>query len=402
MKKFIGNIPTALSVLCDQPASILLWLSILLLASCKDGAQHEIAPDTYQLEAQSDLKLKKPDLIVKPGKSIQAAIDKAEAGDLILILPGTYRESFQVNKPHIKIVGSPFVVIENPGEAEDGIFVGGRSPEPSNADGFELYNVTLRGFEENGVILIRVNDFVLSHVTTIKCGEYGLFPLFSNGGLIEFCTASGHTDTGIYVGQSENIKMRNNKAFANVNGLEIENCSHVVATNNQCYDNVAGILVVLLPGLRVTTSTDIVVEKNRVYKNNHINFAEPGAGFESFVPSGSGILVVGTDGTRVAQNWVQDNNFLGIAVVSTKLLGGLAGLPDEAFALINPDPDGAQIVRNRLVHNGMAPPAGIPLPGVDLLWDGTGADNCWRDNAYATSYPAALPTCAWNAYAQGR
>ncbi|UOQ68829.1 parallel beta-helix domain-containing protein [Hymenobacter volaticus] len=331
MKRPIYKLLTTGSWLGSRAQSILFVLVLFLLSACEKEVPSVAAPTVEAQENQTDLKLRKPDIIVKPGHSIQAALDAAEAGDLILILPGTYREALHVNKPNITLFGSPFVVVENPGAEEDGLFVGGRRPEPSNADGFELYNITFRGFKENGVFLLRVNDFVLSHITTINCGEYGLFPLFSNDGLIEYCTASGHSDTGIYVGQSENIRMNYNRAFANVNGLEIENCSHVVARHNVAYDNTAGFLVVLLPGLTVTTSTDIVLEKNQAYRNNHVNFAEPGGGFESVVPSGCGILIVGTDNTRVSQNRVQDNNFLGIAVVSTRLLGELAHIPQKPF-----------------------------------------------------------------------
>ena len=96
-------------------------------------------------------------------------------------------------------------------------------------------------------------------------------------------------------------------------GIEIENCSNVVATKNLSYNNVAGILVVLLPGLTTKSSSQITISHNYVYNNNHINFAEAGGGFEAFVPSGSGILVVGTDQTTVEHNIVAGNNFVGIA-----------------------------------------------------------------------------------------
>jgi parallel beta-helix repeat protein len=183
-----------------------------------------------------------------------------------------------------------------------------------------------------------------------------------------------------------------NEAFGNVNGLEIENCSHVTVTNNQSYDNVDGILIVLLPGLTVNSSSDIMVTHNHVYNNNHVNFAVPGGGFESFVPSGCGILVVGTDNTNVQNNTVQKNNFLGIAVVSTTVLGALAGIPLEAFASIEPNPDGTLVKDNVVNTNGTVQPA-LPFPASDLLWDGSGTNNCWKSNIYNSSFPTTLPTC---------
>jgi parallel beta-helix repeat protein len=365
-----------------------IFLTIFLI-SCEEGLQPEPEMANLKTQEQSDLKGLKPDIIVSAGSSIQAAVNAADPGDVILIKPGVYKEDILVEKPNITIRGSQNVIIQNPGDAEDGIRV------TANGDGFKLYGVTLRDFEENGVIIIRADDYVLSHVTTINCGEYGLFPIASNRGLIEHCVASGHTDSGIYIGQCEDTEMHHNKTYENVIGLEIENCSRVVASHNQSYNNTVGMLVVLLPGLRVTTSTDILLTHNRVVNNNHVNFAEPGGGFENFVPTGSGILIVGTDNTRLVQNQVMGNNFLGIAVVSTRLLGGLAGLPPESFNLIEPNPDGARVIKNVVKNNGAAPPVlPIPVPGVDLFWDGSGSDNCWRDNIYSTSYPATLPTCS--------
>ena len=336
---------------------------------------------------------KAPDIIVHAASgSIQAAVDAASPGQIIRIEPGTYNEAVVVNKQGIQLIGltgadNNGVIIQNPGDEENGITV------QDEGDGFVLKNVTVQNFEENGVFLSHVDNFLLSHVITINNGEYGLFPLFCKNGVVEHCSATGHTDTGIYIGQSESVTLQYNVAFANVNGLEIENCTDIIVSKNQSYDNVCGIIVVLLPGLTQKTSANISVSNNHVYGNNHINFADPGAGFESFVPSGAGILVVGVDNVTVKDNNIKDNNFVGVATVSTLILGALAGLPPEAFGDIEPNPDGAKIIGNVLGNNGTAPPVGLPLPGVDLLWDGSGTNNCWSNNHYSTSYPSPLPVC---------
>ncbi|WP_207431423.1 parallel beta-helix domain-containing protein [Sabulibacter ruber] len=358
----------------------------LLLFSCEEEIQPDPLPD-LQAEGLSEVR-GGPFTIVKPGRSIQKTVDNASAGDIILILPGLYREAITVNTPKLTLIGSGKVVIENPGEEENGITV------QANGDGFRLYNVTLRNFESNGVFMIRADDYVLSYVTTVNCGDYGLFPLLSNHGRIEYCVAKGHTDSGIYIGLSEDTELRFNKTYENVIGLEIENCTRVVAQHNSSYNNTAGILVVLLPGFSVTSASDILLRYNRVVDNNLPNFSVPGGGFENFVPTGAGILVVGTDNTTLERNLVMNNNFLGIAVASTRLLGGLAGLPPEAFDLIDPDPDGTRIRYNVVLKNGASPPTlPLPIPGVDLFWDGSGSNNCWYGNQYDTSYPASLPSC---------
>ncbi|MEO8763868.1 MAG: parallel beta-helix domain-containing protein [Ginsengibacter sp.] len=335
-------------------------------------------------------------IVVHKGGSIQAAVDAAVPGETIFIEGGTYNEAVVVNKPGIKLIGATCfafekVIIQNPGDSDNGITV--RGEKGTNLDGFVLKNVTVQNFEENGVFLVHVSNFTLSHVTTINNGEYGLFPVLCKNGVIEYCSATGHTDTGIYVGQSDSVSVQYCDAHANVNGLEIENCSNVAVLRNHSYDNVSGLLLVLLPGLTVKSSSNILVAENDFDNNNHVNFADPEGGFEAFVPSGSGILLVGVDNATVKNNKITNNNFTGIATVSTVILGALAGLPPEAFADIEPNPDGAKITDNFLANNGSVPPVGLPLPGVDLLWDGNGTNNCWKNNTYATAYPSPLPAC---------
>src|SRR3954470_8324557 len=45
------------------------------------------------------------ELVVGPGESIQAAVDRAHSGDTIVVRPGTYRQNVVVAKDGIKLVG---------------------------------------------------------------------------------------------------------------------------------------------------------------------------------------------------------------------------------------------------------------------------------------------------------
>ena len=364
----------------------LSFLALLFFNSCKKE-------ETTQSQSASDISNAKAKIIVHAGESIQAAVDAAKAGALIQIEPGTYSESITVNKAGIKLVGLTVngagVVIQNPGDEEDGIVVN------DAGDGFTLQNVTVKNFEENGVVLDSVDNFKISYVTAIDNGEYGIFPVHSSHGLIDHCIVSGHSDTGIYVGQSDDVRMQFNTAYGNVNGLEIENSSNVTAAYNNSYDNVAGILIDVLPGKDIKTCSNISVKFNRLYNNNHLNFGDT-AGLESSIPTGIGILVLGADQTLIANNVVTNNDFTGIVVFSTLVLSVIAGVPPEVIlADIEPNPDGNVITRNILRNNGSNPPVipGLPLPGVDLLWDGSGTDNCWSSNVYTTSAPSPLPSC---------
>jgi len=158
--------------------AIVLSITTLMSGCKKDflppGNAESLNPETRTASSKS----KAPDIIVHAGGSIQGAVDAANAGDIIQIEAATYREAIVVNKPGIQLIGrtgagNERVIIENPGDEDNGITV------RSNGDGFVLKNVIIQNFEENGVFMIRADNFLLSHVDTKNNGEYGLFPCFA-------------------------------------------------------------------------------------------------------------------------------------------------------------------------------------------------------------------------------
>jgi parallel beta-helix repeat protein len=330
-----------------------------------------------------------PVFLVPAGGSIQAVVNAAPAGSLIVIAPGTYTETVTITRPNLTLVGvsgpGGGVVLSNPGQAHDGIDVA------PLGHGVTLENFTVQGFTDNGISLTGVQNFEVNGVTARDNGDYGIFPVLSSHGTIEHCVATGHRDTGIYVGQSADVLVRGNLSFGNVNGIEIENSRRVRAVGNAAFDNTAGVLVDLLPGLIVATARDNVVQGNVVLNNNRPNFAVPGD-VEAAVPAGSGILVFGTTATMVTNNTVLGNQFAGIALASLVLLAERAGVPSSALAGLPLDPTNTHVRDNHVLGNGTKSPD-PSLPAADLLWDGSGHGNCWSGNAFGTSFPAHLPAC---------
>ncbi len=336
---------------------------------------------------------------VEPGESIQAAIDAAPSGGIVFVRPGTYVESIDINKSiHLVGLGQPgSVVIQDPGGERNGITA-------RDVSGVSIINLTIRGFSGNGVFLVGVDGYLLYRLYTdqLGVGAYGLFPVRSNNGLIAHSTATGADDAGIYVGQSENVAVVHNVTYGNVIGLEAENVRRTVWSHNRSYDNAAGMLAILLPPggfISVTHADQLVVSHNRFVDNNGENFASPGS-LASFVPSGTGLLVIGFDDAIVHRNRVTGNSFLGIGLGSVLTMLEIAGrLPEDPSQLgIDPFPDDVRIVRNRVTDNGTAP-SFLPIPPVDLFWDRPlypvyGSGSCWEDNVYATSFPGELPECS--------
>jgi len=146
-------------------------------------------------------------------------------------------------------------------------------------------------------------------------GAYGLYPVSSEDVLIQNCQISGAADSGIYVGQSKEIVVRNNEVFQNVAGIEIENSSFADVYGNDAHDNTAGILVFALPNLPIKTGNSITVHANTIANNNTANFAAKGD-IVSILPAGTGSLIMDCEHVEFFGNTYSGNKTGALAIVS--------------------------------------------------------------------------------------
>ena len=107
-------------------------------------------------------------------------------------------------------------------------------------------------------------------------GAYGVYPVSSKNVLIEGVTVRGASDAGIYVGQSQDIVVRNSLAEYNVAGIEIENSFRADVYGNTARHNTGGILIFDLPNLPQQGGHDIRVFDNDVADNDTENFRAQG------------------------------------------------------------------------------------------------------------------------------
>lgn len=146
-------------------------------------------------------------------------------------------------------------------------------------------------------------------------GSYALYPVSCEKVLIEGCEARGASDAGIYVGQSKTIIVRNNKAYENVAGIEIENSIDADVYGNEAYHNTGGILVFDLPDLELKKGANCRVYQNKVYENNTANFA-PKGNIVGRVPQGTGIILLASNNTEIFLNEIRNNRTVGTSIVS--------------------------------------------------------------------------------------
>jgi parallel beta-helix repeat protein len=188
---------------------------------------------------------------------------------------------------------------------------------------------------------------------------------------VEECVAIGGSDSGIYVGQSRNVIVRNCTAKYNVAGIEIENCHGADVYNNTATLNTGGILVFDLPDLPQQRGHDIRLFKNNAYDNNTLNFA-PKGNIVASVPTGTGIMVMANSNVEVFDNDIKDHDTVNIMVISYLSTG--IKINDPKYY---PFPEGVHIHNNRFGDCGSKPLGestrlmtmilGTPLP--DIVWD---------------------------------
>ena len=319
--------------------------------------------------------------VIKPSENsyqeIQEALILAEPGDIIRLSAGVFSLEDSLS---LDVAG---VQIEGEGMSQTILDF---SNQLSGAQGLSVTsdNVTLQDFAIQNA---KGDAIKVKGVTNIKFlrvktewtngpspdnGAYGLYPVESKNVLIDGCVAIGASDAGIYVGQSQNIIVRNSRAEFNVAGIEIENSYFADVYNNIATNNTGGILVFDLPGLPQQGGHHVRVFKNRSVGNNTDNFA-PEGNIVGEVPRGTGIIIQANSDVEIFDNEIGENDTVNIAVVT---YGN--DTDDQAYY---PHPKSVQIHGNKFGPTGYNPDtskgelaqilfdlSGGDMP--DIFWDG--------------------------------
>jgi len=328
-------------------------------------------------------------ITVRPGQSIQAAVDKAAPGTTIVLKRGTFRESVLIQKDHITIRGS--------GSGPHGTVLIPPKTLPKNlctdfiseGAGFcviakkldakgnvvtrvfdtKISNLKVTGFKGMGIVAFGAAGFVVTHVAAINDGEYGIARFDTLGGALAHNVARNNEEAGLYVGDTAraNAAVYGNVASGNSLGLFIRHARFVKVFGNSSYGNCQGMLI--LDDGQPGGAGNVTAFANKLNRNNKFCPAsEDGPPLQ-----GGGLLVLGGTKNLITKNVVIGNagaqvNSGGIVLLSAKPFGGTF---DAAHNIV---------VKNIAFKNRPA----------DIRWDGNGVGNRFIANKCKTSIPKGL------------
>ena len=310
-------------------------------------------------------------------KEIQEALILAEPGDVIRLTAGIFEleDSLSLDIDSVRIEGEgmnqTILSFKNQQSGAQGLSV--------TSDNVTLQDFAVQDAKGDAIKVKGVTNIKFLRVKTewtngpsSSNGAYGLYPVESQNVLIDGCVAIGASDAGIYVGQSQNIIVRNSRAEFNVAGIEIENSYYADVHNNIATNNTGGILIFDLPSLPQQRGHHVRVFNNQSVGNNTDNFA-PEGNIVGEVPRGTGIIIMANSDVEIFDNTIGENDTVNIAVVTY----GSETDDDQYY----PHPKSIQIHGNEFGSTGHNPDtskgdlaqmlydlSGGNMP--DIFWDG--------------------------------
>lgn len=344
---------------------VVLAVSGFALAACAGPPEGEAAPaatgDT-STEAPSEWSGKTRNV---PGDypTIQAAVDAAEPGDLVLIEEGIYRESVDVRTAGVTIRGVDRneVIIDGEFERANGI-------QALFTDGVVVENLTTMNHTLNGVFWSGVRGYRASYVTAINNGDYGIYAFDSGDGLFEHSYASGSPDASFYIGQCNPCDAVITDSIGEYSGLGYSGSNastNIYIINNVFRYNGTGAAPNSLDGELLPPTENVVVAGNLIHDNGSGEFPHKTA---QWATQGMGVALAGTVDSTVFRNRIFNHPLNGIQVFPN--IDANVWMPADNL-----------VVRNVVEGSGLA----------DLTLTGPSqSGNCFAHNEYGSTMPAAL------------
>lgn len=325
------------------------------------------------------------DHVVRPGESIQRAVDSAKPGDTVVVLPGTYRESVLITKPGVTLRGTGKRTVIKPPAAKgakaanacatggNGICVVGTKGR--TVDDVRIRSLTVSGFAKSGIWASWTDGLSVHRVAARGNGTWGIAQERSTRGDFRHNTATGNGDAGVFVANSVTEEggamdtggtlIVDNSMSGNRIGVTARRVRNLVIDGNTLTGNCSGVFVV--GDESKPAAGAMTISGNRIVENNKFCPATP----RLSAIQGSGIVLTGSQATTVRSNVVRDN------VGSTPLSGGILLFKSFVGALNTDNTISENLVRGNK-----------PADLADRDTAGTG--NSFVSNTCGTSVPAGM------------
>lgn len=220
----------------------------------------------------------------KPLRTIQAAINKAQAGDTIDIRAGTYTERLHIQKPGT--TDAPIVIAAH--EGEQPVIDGANLDIPEDAalivvqqsQDVTLRGITFRNAGGRGILINKSSRITVRGCTVESCFAGGLFAGQCDTLLIEKCVirncarrflahGPAQINVALLVKYSTDVTIQDNQVFENSDrGIVIAvGCKKAVVRKNTCYDNRNG-------QIDINSAVDVVVDSNLCYHTGNKKYLD--------------------------------------------------------------------------------------------------------------------------------
>ncbi|WP_406111140.1 nitrous oxide reductase family maturation protein NosD [Kitasatospora purpeofusca] len=324
--------------------------------------------------------------LVRPGESIQQAVDAALPGDTVQLLPGEYRGSVRITTPGLTLRGAGRDSVLLPADeavpvpAADGAAVcaaAGHGLCVAGTDDRPLADVTVEalavtGFRKNGISASGTTGLTVRATFVHDNGQQGISQEKSTRGVITANESTRNGQSGVFLANSvdseggalsaDGTLVSANLLTDNRVGVTVRRLRDLSVERNRIHGNCGGVFVVGDEG--VPRAGALTVTRNQVVANNR--YCPPNPRLDHI--QGAGIVLTGAEETSVTENEVRDN------VGASPFSGGIV-LVHSVVGVANAR---NTVADNLVLGNGPA----------DLADRDTGTDNSFARNQCAVSEPA--------------
>jgi parallel beta-helix repeat protein len=218
----------------------------------------------------------------QPLRTIQAAINKAQAGDTISVRAGTYTERLHIQKPGT--ADAPILITAFQGEQPviDGINLNIDKDSAlviiQQSQDVKIVGLTIRNSGGRGLLISKSSRITVRATTIESCYAGGLHAGQADDLLVEGCSVHNcarrflahgpeRMNVALLARNCKNVTIQNNQVYENSDeGIVVSvGCQNVKVYKNTCYDNRNG-------QISVTSAVNVEIDSNLCYHTGRSDF----------------------------------------------------------------------------------------------------------------------------------